>query len=145
MAREVDVFGKTYMTHDFDAGHDPKCTALILKLGLAAYARWWLLLECLGRSSVGAIDLAEPGQREVLEGELFLTRQPKVTLDAFLADLATFKLIDADALSRGHVLSPAFLRRQGWLMAKSEAGAKGGRPKKAAADGEDGDDEKAGG
>lgn len=132
-SRETSIFGKSYGTHDFDAGHDPKCTALIITQGLAAYARYWLLIECMGRSAHGFIDLDAVGQRAVLENELWFSQTPDETLDGYLQALAGIGLIDAEALERGHVVSEAFLNRQEWLASKAAAGRKGGRASQAGA------------
>ena len=126
-SRDTSVFGKSYGTHDFDAGHDPKCTALIITQGLAAYARYWLLIECMGRSAHGYIDLGAVGQRAVLESELWFAQTPGETLDGFLEALAGIGLISAEALERGHVVSEPFLRRQDWLETKAAVGRRGGK------------------
>ena len=124
-----DVFGKRYFTHDFDASHDPKCMALVLSEGPASYGRWWMLVECMGRSSNGFIDLLEPGQTAVLQAELRLDMEPVTDLQTFLKTLAMYKLIDDEALERGHVMSATFIKRQEYLTSKAAAGSKGGKSK----------------
>jgi len=125
MARE---FNMTYIPHDVDASCDPKCIALVEESGMAAYGRYWMLLELFARSSDGFIDLAQPGATATIRRELRFSNAR--LLEAFLATLAKIGLIDADMLDRGKVMSDSFLRRREQMEANYLNGKKGGRPKK---------------
>ena len=118
----------TYLRHDVDAGCDPKCIALIAECGTEAYGRWWLLVETMARSSDGFIDMKKPGQEQMLVRALWF--QGTESLHGFLGTIAEYGLIDAGKLAEGKVMSDSFLRRREQMIAKVEAGQKGGRPRK---------------
>lgn len=118
-----DVFGKSYITHDVDASHDPKCAALIDGDGLEAYARWWLLLETFGRSSCGFIDLTARGQKAMLKRELRFDTMEQ--LDRFLYALGEYELIDPGRLPDA-AMSQSFIKRHSYFEQKAAAGRKSG-------------------
>ncbi len=96
--------------------------------GLYGYGRWVALLGML-YDSHGCLRLELPGMVPLLMCELEFTEQD-VLLD-YLETLADLNLIDATALhARKTVVSKGVCEQLEFRNNKTEAGKKGGRPKK---------------
>lgn len=96
--------------------------------GLYGYGRWVALLGML-YDSHGCLRLETPGMVPLLMCELEFTEQD-VLLD-YLETLADLNLIDATALhARKTVVSKGVCEQLEFRSNKTEAGKKGGRPKK---------------
>lgn len=96
--------------------------------GLYGYGRWVALLGML-YDSHGCLRLETPGMVPLLMCELEFTEQ-EVLFD-YLETLADLNLIDATALhARKTVVSKGVCEQLEFRNNKTEAGKKGGRPKK---------------
>ena len=96
--------------------------------GLLGYGRWVALLGML-YDSHGCLRLEVPGMVGLLMNELEFTAQDDLL--EYLETLADLNIIDATSLhARKNVVSKGVCEQLEYRNAKTEAGKKGGRPKK---------------
>lgn len=110
----------------YDATHDFKIRRMMKAGGgIIAYGRWVALLGML-YDEHGFLDMNEPVTRSVVSEELEIDEPSE-----FLSILAGVGLIDRELYeSSNHVLSAGVCEQLEFQRMKSEAGKKGGRPKK---------------
>ena len=105
----------------YDMRHNPKVDMLRdMGGGIVALGRWLALMSILYDSD-GLVDVNSKPVRRYLEKELETD-----DLDGFLAQCAECKLVDADMLSMGHVVSKGVCDELEYYRQKSEAGKKSG-------------------
>jgi hypothetical protein len=94
----------SWTRHDTHARHDPKCQALIQRGSMAAYGRWWVIVELLREQEDYRLRL-EDWILDVLATELCLDR---AGVGAFLEELVFLGLLQRDDHD---IWSPSLLRR----------------------------------
>ena len=107
----------------YDSRHNPKIELLRdMGGGLVEYARWIVLLALLYDSD-GLIDLGSKGKKRYLMRELEISSDEE--LKEFLSNCAECRLISAELLELGHVVSRGVSDEIEYRKKKSEAGRKG--------------------
>lgn len=111
----------------YDIAHDPRVQLLRVKCGgVVALAYWVVLLANLYYFD-GLIDLTKPDVKLLLMKDLELDESG---LDGFLKACASCGFIDSELLESGHIVSRGVCDEIAYKKRKSEAGKKGGRPRK---------------
>lgn len=116
--------GGRYFSVSYDMPTHPKIEMLCdMCGGVVAYGRWMRLL-CLLYDGNGIIELNDINRRFIAK------RLETDDLDGFLRACAECGLIARDMLTAGRIASESVCEQLEYFRQKSEAGKKGGRPKK---------------
>lgn len=119
---------KRYYSVSYDERNYPEIRLLRnMAGGLIAYARWEVLKQLL-YSFDGCIALDDDAVVPLVMSELEFETQEELT--AYLDACRACKLIEREAYTRGMVISPEVIDTIEYLAERSEAGKKGGRPRK---------------
>lgn len=119
---------KRYYSVSYDERNYPEIRLLRnMAGGLIAYARWEVLKQLL-YSFDGCIALDDQNVVPLVMDELEFKTKEELT--EYLDACRACKLIDREAYTRDMVISPEVLDTIEYLAERSEAGKKGGRPRK---------------
>lgn len=119
---------KRYYSVSYDERNYPEIRLLRnMAGGLIAYARWEVLKQLL-YSFDGCIALDDENVVPLVMEELEFKTKEELT--KYLDACRACKLIDREAYTRGMVVSPEVIDTIEYLAERSEAGKKGGRPRK---------------
>lgn len=116
-----------YFSHDAGAHDDLKCKMLMVRGGLEAYGRWWLLCEALAYADGHRIPYSSDDERAVAAMALMCD---EAKCDEFLGWCAGLGLIEPELFGDGVVVSDRMIRNSMEFGRKRAAGVKGGRPRK---------------
>lgn len=119
---------KRYYSVSYDERNYPEIRLLRnMAGGLIAYARWEVLKQLL-YSFDGCIALDDENVVPLVMDELEFKTKEELT--KYLDACRACKLIDREAYTRDMVISPEVAEQLAYLSERSEAGKKGGRPRK---------------
>lgn len=124
--------------HDSDAFQDMKCQRLVARMGFEGYGRWWLLCELLASTPTHALPVETEEDRLILARRLgfgsWVCGDDEAVARAgeFVGALRDIGLIEKR--DDGCIWSPRLYENAAHLAKKREAGRKGGRPRKDAAE-----------
>lgn len=117
-----------YFSHDSRAHDDFKCRMLMVKGGLEAYGRWWLLCEALADMKGHRLPYSSDDDRAMAAMVLMCD---EAECDEFLGWCAGLGLIDPELFADGVIVSSRMVRNSMEFGRKRAAGAMGGKSRKA--------------
>jgi len=104
-----------YFSHDANARHDPKCSALIAAYGMEGYGRYWVIIEMLREEADHRLEISASYVRNALAVQM------QCDVDAahkFVQDcIGEFQLFETDG---DYFWSNSLLRRMDLRKARSE-------------------------
>ncbi len=125
-AASVAMKPMPYFGHDSNAHDDIKCKLLMLRGGVEAYGRWWLLCELLASVNGHRIDYTTDDYRQVVALSLQCTVEQA---DTFLGWCAELGLINAELFGCGVIVSDRMSHNAQCVAKKIVSGRRGGRKK----------------
>lgn len=115
-----------YFSHDAAAHDDIKCKLLMVRGGVEAYGRWWLLCEMLASANAHRIDYTTDDYRQMVA----LSLQCQVEqADTFLGWCADLGLINKELFGNGVIASERMSRNAEMYAHKAVSGSRGGKRK----------------